>query len=355
MDLSRRKITRMLAGLGYGFSLPAPVWASAIVEDDQNRGPVPDNFSIIFEETFSFLDLRVGGPTDRGLFHGAGRWTPRYFWNEADPKPGAQGYGTGSAIGFGTPQSEGAWFVDPTSSEIASTKYSPFSIDGRILRVRTEKRPKLLDGKLPINADIGKEYEWVSGLLTSRHSFYFKPPAYVEARIKFAGGFGLWSAFWLATQETNGVYYFEPPFESTIPWEVDKPSTEIDIAEYLPEHGADNMYHAWHWNEPNDPTFHGQGEFVRGSGDFSNDFHVYGCLWESDKVSFFVDDSKVFEHRLPAKWVSSFMYLILGGATVGGRKTWASPPDQRTPDHVDTLYDWVRVWGSPQTAHQKRF
>jgi hypothetical protein len=224
--------------------------ASAVMASSDRAGAIINSIPmtrLLFEEDFDRpLSFRTGGIGDHGLYRGSGLWTPNYYWAESAVSQSNK-CNTGSTIGYGTTETEGAWFVDPTSPSIRETDYSPFGISQSCLRIITERRPATLDGKLPVNTATGKEYEWVSGLLSTRHSVYFKPPVYIEVRCKFPKGKALWGGVCLYGEETNGHYFFESPFEAKIPWSADKPAIEIDIAEYISEAKGPNFLHSvWH-------------------------------------------------------------------------------------------------------------
>jgi hypothetical protein len=342
---------RSFLGMATGLPLLQP--AAGRCETNRDRR-LADN-RILFEEHFDApLNFRSGGPTDRGFYRGSGLWMPCYFWAESSP-PSGRGHGTGSTIGYGTDKSEGAWSVDPTSPIIAATGYSPFSVSKSQLRITTQTRPAVLDDKLPINAVTGTEYAWVNGLVSTRHSVYFKPPVYLEVRAKFPAGKSLWGGVVIYGQETNGFYYFQPPFEPSIPWAVDKPAIEIDVAEYISEvSGPQCMHHAWHWSEPGDRGYYAQGRLQRYNNDLSADFHDYGVLWEDKGLTFFVDGQESYRSDLPAGWTNSYAYILLGGMTVGGRRTWASPPGPATPNPAYVYYDSVRVRGTDKTPFVRR-
>lgn len=69
---------------------------------------------------------------------------------------------------------------------------------------------------------------------------------------------------------------------------------EIDIMEVM---GSDTkkLYGTLHYGEPHEQS---QGTYVLGQDeDFAKQYHVYGCLWEPDKISWYVDDIKYFEEK----------------------------------------------------------
>ena len=309
-----------------------------------------NNLSLRWAEEFDApIDFQTGGPTDQGLYRGGGTWGTAYFFREDGQISGPKRF-AGSAI-----LPEAALFIDPTDPNIAPTGFSPFVVENSIVKMRTQRRPAILDGLLPDNPETGIPYEWVSGLLHGRHRVYFKPspgnPVYVESRAKFGHGVGFWSGFIIYGQELNGFYYYEPPFEPAIPWGTDKPGLEIDVAEYQP---ADmTPFHLNFAGHPGGrPTF-GQNTLL--GFDVSQAFHRYGVLWTETNLTFFVDDVQVYTHALPSGWVNSYGYPLLAGATVGSSQgtTWA-PPAPPGAGPVVVEYDYVRVYGTPSTPFRRR-
>jgi beta-glucanase (GH16 family) len=88
---------------------------------------------------------------------------------------------------------------------------------------------------------------------------------------------------------------------------------------------------------------------IDAKGDLSEGFHIYSLLWESNKLTFYIDRISNYSAQLPASWTNSFAYILLGGMTVGGTDTWASPADSSTPSPAFTYYDWIRVLGNSET------
>lgn len=157
-----------------------------------------------------------------------------------------------------------------------------------------------------------------------------------EARIKLPTGQGLWPAFWLLGDDSNGEVWPE--------------IGEIDIMEYL-------------GNEPtkvlgtvHGPQFSGaesiSKELVLESDRFDTGFHIFGIEWSPNKINFYVDD-KLYQSITPevvdeetdgeGEWVFNDrpFYIILNVA-VGGNLP--GPPNEETMFPQSMYVDYVRVY-----------
>ncbi|MDG1714919.1 glycoside hydrolase family 16 protein [Lacinutrix sp.] len=157
-----------------------------------------------------------------------------------------------------------------------------------------------------------------------------------EARIKVPTGQGLWPAFWLLGEDSDGSSWPE--------------IGEIDVMEYL-------------GNAPTTvfSTIHGPGysggesiskSYVLENDRFDNGFHVFGMEWSPSQINFYVDD-KLYHTLKPenveaetngnGEWVfdNREFYMILNLA-VGGNLP--GPPNADTLFPQRMLVDYVRVY-----------
>jgi len=156
----------------------------------------------------------------------------------------------------------------------------------------------------------------------------------IEARIKFPYGKGLWPAFWMLG--SNFRYVGWPT------------CGEIDIVEFL---GHDK------WTAYG--TLHGPGYFgsngIQGrirleppTPDFTSDFHVFGIMWDEEKIVWYVDNTvyhivtkSAIESRGKA-WVFDNDFFIILNLAVGGY--WPGYPTNETPFPARMYVDYVRVY-----------
>ncbi|MEM9545726.1 MAG: glycoside hydrolase family 16 protein [Bacteroidota bacterium] len=154
-----------------------------------------------------------------------------------------------------------------------------------------------------------------------------------EARIKLPWGRGLWPAFWMLGDDSNG----------TVPW---PQRGEIDIME---NRGSEPTI--------NHGTIHGPGysggeaitkSFELENSRFDTEFHVFGVEWGPDYINYYVDDvlyNQITPDDLPenTEWVynDNPFYLILNIA-VGG--TFPGNPNADTVFPQTMYVDYVRVY-----------
>ncbi|GAA3588616.1 glycoside hydrolase family 16 protein [Flavivirga amylovorans] len=152
-----------------------------------------------------------------------------------------------------------------------------------------------------------------------------------EARIRLPYGQGIWPAFWLLGDDSNGT-------------EVWPQIGEIDIMEYL-------------GNEPSKifGTVHGPGysagesiskSYILDNDRFDTGFHIFGIEWGPDYINFYVDDvlyNQITPEDVPGEWVFNQgpFYIILNVA-VGGELPGA--PNAETVFPQTMLVDYVRVY-----------
>ncbi|KQX11643.1 hypothetical protein ASC82_17340 [Streptomyces sp. Root431] len=187
------------------------------------------------------------------------------------------------------------------------------------------------DGELTLTAERhetegsdDRTYPWTSGMIsTGRDDWYAEPRrtftyGYFEAAIRIPSEEGMFPAFWMMPASK-----FTPP--------------EIDIMEFLDTTEQVSMY--VHWRGPDGDEERQRGTY--GPVDFPDGFHVFGLLWEPDKLVWYVDNVERLRvtdtERIPDVPMEVLINLAVGVP---------EPP----PDSVDTArmrVDWVRVWQQP--------
>ena len=152
-----------------------------------------------------------------------------------------------------------------------------------------------------------------------------------EARIRVPYGKGLWPAFWLLGDDSNGT-------------EIWPEIGEIDIMEYV-------------GSEPTKVfgTVHGPGysgaEGVTKAYELENDrfdagFHVFGIEWAPDYINYYVDDvlyNQITPDDVTGEWVfdNGPFYIILNVAAGG---SLPGSPNAETVFPQTMLVDYVRVY-----------
>ncbi len=157
-----------------------------------------------------------------------------------------------------------------------------------------------------------------------------------EARMRMPQGYGLWPAFWMLRPVTN--------------WPM---TGEIDIMEYRGDHTNKidgTLHYGSSWpNNQWDGT-----DYYLPSGNFYSDFHEFAVEWDSNSITWFVDDI-VFKTETkdpnslnpqstddPWPWDTDF-YLILNLA-VGGWYSGTTDPYAVQLTKPTFEIDYVRVY-----------
>jgi len=157
-----------------------------------------------------------------------------------------------------------------------------------------------------------------------------------EARVKLPTGQGLWPAFWLLGDDSNGDVWPQ--------------IGEIDVMEYLGDEPT-QIFGTIHG-----PQYSGgesiSKEFVLEADRFDTGFHIFGIEWTPDFINFYVDD-KLYQTLKPSdveeetngegEWVFNDreFYMILNMA-VGGNLP--GPPNADTMFPQTMYVDYVRVY-----------
>jgi beta-glucanase (GH16 family) len=191
------------------------------------------------------------------------------------------------------------------------------------------------DGKLLITAkeESFEGSSYTSARILTRGKFQNTFGRY-EARIQLPWGPGIWPAFWLLGDDSNG----------TVIW---PQIGEIDIMEYRGQEPA--VIHG---------SVHGPGysagnavtrRYQLTDGRFDTGFYLFAIEWSPNSIKFFVDDvmyNEITPDDVNGDWVfnDNSFYIILNVA-VGG--TFVGPPSSQTSFPQTMYVDYVRVYGEP--------
>ena len=155
--------------------------------------------------------------------------------------------------------------------------------------------------------------------------------ARVEVRARLPRGRGVWPAIWMLGVDMD-----------TVGW---PKCGEIDVMEFV---GFDP--HAVHANVHSDTYnhMHGNGRGVRiPLGNASDEFHVYGVQWDTDRMVFTLDGRTTFTVHNDGTGVGSWpfdqpFYLLMNFAVGGSWGGQQGVDDTVFPQRM--AIDWVRVW-----------
>lgn len=154
----------------------------------------------------------------------------------------------------------------------------------------------------------------------------------IEARIRVPKGNGLWPAFWMLGAD----------FLSGRPWPY---CGEIDIMEVL----GRNTFQGY--STLHAPAYNGgggYGQMYTAPVDLSAGFHVWSVEWDSQRMTFRLDDQVVFVaskstvESTRGPWVFDHPFYIILNLAVGG--DFPGPVDPTTPFPARMYVDYVRVY-----------
>lgn len=168
----------------------------------------------------------------------------------------------------------------------------------------------LADGVLSLVAThapkAGRKHKFESGMIRSRMTFRY---GYFESRIKVPSGKALHAAFWLNSD-------YDETGRLTWPPEIDILETAVNGTTEQP-----NMMHSgliiknkkkpqdgtWLYS---DPEFNRKWSYYPAPFDLSQDWHVYGLLWEPDDTVTMYFDGKMM-------WKRKYRWVYNDGAEAG--------------------------------------
>jgi Glycosyl hydrolases family 16/Calx-beta domain len=152
----------------------------------------------------------------------------------------------------------------------------------------------------------------------------------MDIRAKLPKGKGIWPAIWMLGSNI-----------STTAWPA---CGEIDIMELL-GHEPSKMYGTMHWGVANGASSQSGGNYILPGEDFSQKFHVFSIVWDTDKIEWYVDNQKFFTGNRSSvtgnnPFDDSFFFIL--NLAVGGN--WPGNPDGTTVFPQRMLVDYVRVY-----------
>ena len=195
-------------------------------------------------------------------------------------------------------------------------------------------------------------------LLPGSTAKFMQAFGYWEAKIKFNGMGGMWSAFWVHSPKMTSVG--NDPSRANHP---EIYGTEMDVVENGARRGGgdtrDDMSSVIHANGYNDfhvaTGRHTNTNSVPGGSPASN-YHIYSLMWTPEYVEYYLDGHRVMRETNPIMVSKAAQLIILsneigspGSSQIGqGRTTWGTPPSGGfgTVDssNAKMTVDYVRVW-----------
>jgi len=178
----------------------------------------------------------------------------------------------------------------------------------------------------------GRKEEWEGAPYTSAsmrtHHVQSFQYGIIEMRARLPEGKGIWPAFWAMGDDGN--------------WPL---CGEIDIMELIGGgDGFDNVvYGTGHWSDFGDHGMRGGSTKLK-SGNFSDDYHIFGIDWDEKRIQWFLDGEQFYELDITPKQMSEFhqKFWLLLNLAIGG--DWPGSPNEATVFPQQVRVDWVRVF-----------
>lgn len=219
------------------------------------------------------------------------------------------------------------WFSDPDSAPSGYSAHNPFvsSPDGT-LSIQAMPTPAGVYSGL---SSWSPNLPYVSGMMSTAHKFTQRY-GYFELRAKLPPGAGLWSRFWLLTDD--GAW----PGEYDV-FEILGRDNSPDPKNYF-TYQVRQTTHFW-----DRLSAHGiDGTSYSGINPIDGKFHTYGFLWKPDSVTWYVDGVPT---KTQANRINIPMYTILDLA-VGTDSNWPGKVDATTPFPAKMEMDYFRIYSN---------
>ena len=182
------------------------------------------------------------------------------------------------------------------------------------------------DGWLTIEAkQSGTNYTSARIITKDKQSFQY---GRIDIRARLPEGQGIWPALWMLGQNF-----------STVGWPA---CGEIDIME-LVGHTPNKVHGTVHWENQGSHAEYG-GNKSLSSGIFADEFHVFTIKWNSQSITWFIDDVEFHVIDITSSELSEFHqeFFFIFNVAVGGN--WPGNPDASTNFPQKMIVDYVRVF-----------
>lgn len=202
------------------------------------------------------------------------------------------------------------YYVDAQSNP--DYGYNPFRFDGESLIISSIKTPQNL-------LTTANNQPYLSGVITSASKFAMTF-GYIEARMDFPVGTGMWPAFWMLSSE----------FKSLKP--------QLFIAE---GNGAEpeSVFHNYNYHDA-DGNLRSPGQWQVTQQDFAEGFHTLGVSWKSEELLFYIDGEP--RYRIVGENIPKQAMYLIANLAVGG--VWAGAPDSSTTYPAKLKIDYIRAY-----------
>ena len=189
------------------------------------------------------------------------------------------------------------------------------------------------DSRLKLKVTKGEEdLPYLVGAVNTKDKFTFGPGTYLEARVKALNLPGCNQAFWSKPNSEEWppeIDFFEIPTK-----QMDRSIHNIHYSESIKV--GDRSTHATHHN----------ATYFLDTGEYSDNFHVFGCAWHSDRIEHYLDGEQIGTTEDP-KVVTAVnrgapFYLMF---TTAIDQDWLGvPPEDWSGYHTVMEIAYVRAW-----------
>ncbi len=174
----------------------------------------------------------------------------------------------------------------------------------------------------------GGNNPYTSGRIITQDKFEFKYGR-VDIRAAMPEGQGIWPALWTLGADIDVVNW---------------PSCgEIDILEMIGG-GTENVANnAMHWQGDTEKEQE-EGSYTLPTGSLHGEYHVYSIIWDSNSVTYLIDDIVRDIIDIQASDMTEFHapHFLIMNVAVGG--DWPGNPDATTSFPQRMVVDYVRVF-----------
>jgi beta-glucanase (GH16 family) len=244
-----------------------------------------------------------------------------------------------------------SWADEFEGTTLDATKWSLFEPGARRDAIITNDAVEVGNGELTLHTFTDNGIH--KNAIISTDGKFQQRYGYFEARINFASATGMWSAFWLISNDMR-----EGGRAEMNPGRADLYGTEIDIA----EHRSNNFWqspiadritgnvHMDGYLEPN----HKSMEYMSGPLGLDSGYHTYGVDWRENEMRFYADGQlwwtvnqaeadRVGVNSNPISGIEQFILL----SSEAQNNAWAGPIPSGGYGAKGTVFmkvDWVRVF-----------
>jgi hypothetical protein len=193
-----------------------------------------------------------------------------------------------------------------------------------------------------------RENAWVEGgvLTIEARQENYQGSIYTSARMKTQGkrsfrygrvdirallprGQGIWPALWMLGNDIAEVGWPK--------------CGEIDIMEMIGGRGRENQVHGTvHWDI--NGHVNAGGSYVKQSGTFADEYHVFTIIWDETTIKWFVNDRQFYVIDITPGHMTEFHqeHFFIFNVAVGGN--WPGRPDETTVFPQQMKVDYIRVF-----------